>query len=50
MEPLLIISIVGLVISIAILIYVIRGYIRGRKMFNSYMLAMSKYLKEEANK
>lgn len=47
MEPLLIFSIVGVVISVSILIYYIQGYIRGYKMFNSYMLAMSKYLKKE---
>lgn len=47
MEPLLIFSIVGVIISIAILVYGIQGYFRGRKLINSYMLAMSKYLKEE---
>ena len=46
----MIFCIVGLVVSISMLIYGVRGYIRGRKMFNSYMEAMAKYLREEANK
>lgn len=50
MEPLLIFCIVGIIVSLAMLIYGVQGYIRGRKMFNSYMEAMAKYLREEANK
>lgn len=48
MEPLLIFSIVGVVISMTLLICGIRGYFRGRKLYNDFIEAMNNYLKEEA--
>ncbi len=50
MEPLLLLSLGGALVSFIALIFGIREYVRGYKMFNDYMEATSKYLKEEAKK
>jgi hypothetical protein len=50
MEPLLILSLGGALVSFMALIFGVREYVRGYKMFNDYMEAINKYLKEEVTK